>query len=192
MTRAIFNSAGKIPYPKDKFIMWVSGVIKLEWVAFTTFAEIASQQLLLSFKHLIMDLISFSTAGAITILSRTRSTMYVVGDLLLSGILLARFGPIFIKYLLKPLAILVLSLVICPLTRNLEQVFEAFFLLITSFRIHNFFSNYIYFHSKEIHNVFSQLQLRFYLGCSYISYIPSHPHDFQIFHKAYIAYFSLW
>ena len=139
MTRAIFNSAGKIPYLRDKFIMWVSGVIKLEWVAFTTFAEIASQPLLLSFKHLIMDLTSFSTTGAITILSRTRSTMYVVGDLLLSGILLARFGPIFIKYLLKPLAILFLSLVICPLTRNLEQVFEAFFLLITSFRIHQDF-----------------------------------------------------
>ena len=139
MTRAIFNSAGKIPYLRDKFMMWVSGVIKLEWVAFTTFAEIASQLLLLSFKHLIMDLTSFSTTGAIIILSRTWSTMYGIGDLLLSGILLARFGPIFIKYLLKPLPILFLSLVIFPLTRNLEQVFEAFFLLITSFRIHQDF-----------------------------------------------------
>ena len=92
ITRAIFNSEGKTPLSKDMFIICVNGTTKLECVAFTTRAEIASQPALPSFSDFMIEHTSSSTTGVITILSKNRLSMYVVDDLLSCGMLLTKLG----------------------------------------------------------------------------------------------------
>ena len=91
----MLNSKGNTPLSKDMFIICVKGTIKLECVALITREEIVSQPALLSFKDFITDWTSSSTTGVITILSRTRFSMYVVGDLLSCGMSFAKVGPIY-------------------------------------------------------------------------------------------------
>ena len=80
-------------------------------VDFTTRADISSYPELLSFRDFMIFTVSSSITGDSSMSSGTQFLMYDVGDLLSEGILLARFGPTLMKNLLKPLAILCLSVV---------------------------------------------------------------------------------
>ena len=105
------------------------------------------------FNDFMIDHTSSSSTGVITILSKTRLSMYVVDDLLSCGMLLAKVGPMFTQYWLKPLAIFIMSVVVFPLTTNFEHELVTFFLFITSFKIRqDFFLDYFYFHSKVSRN----------------------------------------
>ena len=142
-------------------------------MAFTTTVEIESHQGLLTFKFFIILITSFCMIGIIAMLYGFRC-IYVVGERVSEGMLLAKFVPVLMKNKLKPLMIRLqmtnMSFVTLSLTRKREHDETPFFLWIIFSEHTRNPLNYIYFPPNIVRNVFSQPRVEICSICYDISY----------------------